>query len=66
MHLSLETDHTHKGNFGELKISSAQMKASDFVSNTRYVLNDVEEEQKEKVLGHQCEKLANTSRVLTY
>lgn len=52
MHLSLETDHTHKGNFGELKISSAQMKASDYVSNTRYVLNDVEEEQKEKVLGH--------------
>eukprot|EP01018_Ginkgo_biloba_P002730 Gb_33133 [translate_table: standard] len=37
---------------------SSQMKAAGYAPDTRYVLNDVEEEQKEQILCHHSEKLA--------
>eukprot|EP01018_Ginkgo_biloba_P040409 Gb_21270 [translate_table: standard] len=42
----------------ELEKLSRQMKAAGYVPNTTFVLNDLEEEQKEHVICHHSEKLA--------
>jgi pentatricopeptide repeat protein len=42
----------------ELERLSLQMKAEGYVPNTNFVLNDVEEEQKEQILCYHSEKLA--------
>eukprot|EP01018_Ginkgo_biloba_P004457 Gb_36628 [translate_table: standard] len=42
----------------KLQELSRQMKAAGYVPDTRFVLNDVEEEQKEQILYHHSEKLA--------
>eukprot|EP01018_Ginkgo_biloba_P005616 Gb_23023 [translate_table: standard] len=44
--------------YAKLDILSGQMKAAGYVPNTRFVLNDVEEEQKERILCYHSEKLA--------
>eukprot|EP01018_Ginkgo_biloba_P039317 Gb_36398 [translate_table: standard] len=44
--------------YAELERLSGQMKAAGYVPDTRYVLNDVEEEQKEEILFRHSEKLA--------
>eukprot|EP01018_Ginkgo_biloba_P031727 Gb_14403 [translate_table: standard] len=48
---------THKI-YAKLERLSGQMKAAGYVPDTRFVLNDVEEEQKEHILYHHSEKLA--------
>eukprot|EP01018_Ginkgo_biloba_P034609 Gb_05162 [translate_table: standard] len=44
--------------FEKLEILSLQMKAAGYIPDTRFVLSDVEEEQKEQALYHHSEKLA--------
>eukprot|EP01018_Ginkgo_biloba_P002768 Gb_08745 [translate_table: standard] len=44
--------------YEKLKGLFRQMKAAGYVPDTRFVLNDVEEEQKEQILRHHSEKLA--------
>eukprot|EP01018_Ginkgo_biloba_P001238 Gb_28665 [translate_table: standard] len=44
--------------YEKLEELSGQMKAAGYVPETRFVLNDVEEEQKEQILCHHSEKLA--------
>eukprot|EP01018_Ginkgo_biloba_P005712 Gb_21247 [translate_table: standard] len=44
--------------YAKLDILLGQMKAAGYVPNTRFVLNDVEEEQKERILCYHSEKLA--------
>eukprot|EP01018_Ginkgo_biloba_P001839 Gb_27521 [translate_table: standard] len=44
--------------YAKLKNLSTQMKATGYVPDTRFVLNDVEEEQKEQILCYHSEKLA--------
>eukprot|EP01018_Ginkgo_biloba_P031908 Gb_25357 [translate_table: standard] len=44
--------------YAELERLSGQMKEAGYVSDTRFALNDVEEEQKENILCHHSEKLA--------
>eukprot|EP01018_Ginkgo_biloba_P010349 Gb_07336 [translate_table: standard] len=44
--------------YAELEKLSKQMKAAGYVPNTTFVLNNVEEEQKEQFLCHHSEKLA--------
>eukprot|EP01018_Ginkgo_biloba_P031753 Gb_05982 [translate_table: standard] len=44
--------------YAKLKSLSGQMKEAGYVPETRYVLNNVEEEQKEHILFHHSEKLA--------
>nr|ABK26521.1 unknown [Picea sitchensis] len=41
-----------------LETLTLQMKAAGYIPNTNFVLHDVEEEQKEWILGHHSEKLA--------
>eukprot|EP01018_Ginkgo_biloba_P034749 Gb_24823 [translate_table: standard] len=42
----------------ELERLSGKMKVAGYVPDTRFVLNDVDEEQKERILCHHSEKLA--------
>jgi pentatricopeptide repeat protein len=44
--------------YAELEKLSRQMMVVGYVANTKFVLNDVDEEQKEQILGHHSEKLA--------
>eukprot|EP01018_Ginkgo_biloba_P003562 Gb_16895 [translate_table: standard] len=44
--------------YGKLEALSRQMKAAGYVPDTKFVLHDVEEEQKEEILCHHSEKLA--------
>eukprot|EP01018_Ginkgo_biloba_P034626 Gb_37254 [translate_table: standard] len=44
--------------YSELERLSRQMRTAGYVPDTRFVLNDVEEEQKEQILCHHSEKLA--------
>jgi pentatricopeptide repeat protein len=44
--------------YAKLETLSMQIKAAGYVPNTRFVLNDVEEEQKEQFLYNHSEKLA--------
>eukprot|EP01018_Ginkgo_biloba_P002728 Gb_38067 [translate_table: standard] len=44
--------------YAELERLSRQMRVAGYVPDTRFVLNDVEEEQKERILCHHSEKLA--------
>eukprot|EP01018_Ginkgo_biloba_P031676 Gb_31111 [translate_table: standard] len=44
--------------YAELKGLSGRMKTAGYVPDTRFVLNDLEEEQKEQILFHHSEKLA--------
>eukprot|EP01018_Ginkgo_biloba_P013180 Gb_21047 [translate_table: standard] len=44
--------------YAELESLSSQMKVAGYVPDTRFVLHDVEEEQKEQILYHHSEKLA--------
>eukprot|EP01018_Ginkgo_biloba_P034522 Gb_08671 [translate_table: standard] len=44
--------------YAKLERLSRQMKAAGYVPDTRFVLNNVEEEQKEQILCHHSEKLA--------
>eukprot|EP01018_Ginkgo_biloba_P012108 Gb_38817 [translate_table: standard] len=44
--------------YAELERLSRQMKVAGYVPTTSFVLNDVEEEQKEQILCHHSEKLA--------
>eukprot|EP01018_Ginkgo_biloba_P031778 Gb_10324 [translate_table: standard] len=44
--------------YAQLETLSGQMKEGGYVPDTRFALNDVEEEQKECILGHHSEKLA--------
>eukprot|EP01018_Ginkgo_biloba_P002781 Gb_22740 [translate_table: standard] len=44
--------------YAKLEKLSRQMKAEGYVPDKRFVLNDVEEEQKEQILCHHSEKLA--------
>eukprot|EP01018_Ginkgo_biloba_P034623 Gb_37261 [translate_table: standard] len=44
--------------YAKLERLLGQMKAAGYVPNTRFLLNDVEEEQKEQILCHHSEKLA--------
>eukprot|EP01018_Ginkgo_biloba_P003143 Gb_41645 [translate_table: standard] len=44
--------------YAKLEKLSGQMKAAGYVPDTRFVLNDVEKEQKEQILYHHSEKLA--------
>eukprot|EP01018_Ginkgo_biloba_P017192 Gb_07106 [translate_table: standard] len=44
--------------YAELERLSGQMREAGYVPNTRFVLQDVEEEQKEHILCHHSEKLA--------
>eukprot|EP01018_Ginkgo_biloba_P002634 Gb_30098 [translate_table: standard] len=44
--------------YAKLETLSSQMKAAGYIPNTKFVLNDVEEEQKEQLLYHHSEKLA--------
>eukprot|EP01018_Ginkgo_biloba_P001239 Gb_28664 [translate_table: standard] len=44
--------------YTELDRLSAQMKAAGYMPNMRFVLNDVEDEQKEQILCYHSEKLA--------
>eukprot|EP01018_Ginkgo_biloba_P002598 Gb_38504 [translate_table: standard] len=44
--------------YAKLEKLSQQLKAAGYVPKTRFVLNDVEEEQKEQILCHHSEKLA--------
>eukprot|EP01018_Ginkgo_biloba_P013178 Gb_21049 [translate_table: standard] len=44
--------------YAELESLFSQMKVAGYVPDTRFVLHDVEEEQKEQILCHHSEKLA--------
>eukprot|EP01018_Ginkgo_biloba_P002617 Gb_35466 [translate_table: standard] len=44
--------------YGKLETLYRQMKTAGYVPNTRFVMNDVEEEQKEQILCHHSEKIA--------
>eukprot|EP01018_Ginkgo_biloba_P001597 Gb_35884 [translate_table: standard] len=44
--------------YAKLETLSGQMKAAGYVPDTRFVLSDVEEEQKDYILCHHSEKLA--------
>eukprot|EP01018_Ginkgo_biloba_P014275 Gb_03221 [translate_table: standard] len=44
--------------YAKLEALSRQMKAAGYVPDTRFVLNNVEEKQKEEILCHHSEKLA--------
>jgi hypothetical protein len=44
--------------YERLEKLSLPMKAAGYIPNTRFVLNDVEEEQKKQILYHHSEKLA--------
>eukprot|EP01018_Ginkgo_biloba_P022532 Gb_14918 [translate_table: standard] len=44
--------------YAKLETLSGQMKAAGYVPDMNFVLNDVEEEQKEQILFHHSEKLA--------
>eukprot|EP01018_Ginkgo_biloba_P015578 Gb_31319 [translate_table: standard] len=44
--------------YAELERLSRQMKEAGYVPDTRFVLHDVEQQQKEKILCHHSEKLA--------
>eukprot|EP01018_Ginkgo_biloba_P024067 Gb_36177 [translate_table: standard] len=44
--------------YAKLEALSGQMKASGYVPDMRFVLNDVEEQQKEHIIYHHSEKLA--------
>eukprot|EP01018_Ginkgo_biloba_P003198 Gb_11219 [translate_table: standard] len=48
---------THKI-YAELERLSGHMKAAGYRSDTRFVLHDLEEQQKEQILSHHSEKLA--------
>eukprot|EP01018_Ginkgo_biloba_P007726 Gb_41233 [translate_table: standard] len=61
MHAFLVGDRSHpqmQKIYEKLERLSSQMKAAGYVPDTRFVLHDVEEEQKEQVLCHHSEKLA--------
>eukprot|EP01018_Ginkgo_biloba_P032972 Gb_02573 [translate_table: standard] len=61
VHVFLVGDRSHPQTgkiYAMLERLSRQMKAAGYVPNTRFVLNDVEEEQKEQVLRLHSEKLA--------
>eukprot|EP01018_Ginkgo_biloba_P034533 Gb_39697 [translate_table: standard] len=71
MHAFLIGDRSHtqmQEIYAKLACLSGQMKELGYVAETRFVLHDVEEEQKEHILYHHSEKLAiafgliNTSR----
>ncbi|GLJ44760.1 hypothetical protein SUGI_0941230 [Cryptomeria japonica] len=50
--------------YAKLEILSWEMKAAGYIPDTRFVLNDVEEEDKEFLLCHHSEKLAITFGLL--
>eukprot|EP01018_Ginkgo_biloba_P021393 Gb_16101 [translate_table: standard] len=61
VHAFLVGDRSHPQTeriYAKLERLSRQMKAAGYVPNTRFVLNDVEEEQKQQILCYHSEKLA--------
>eukprot|EP01018_Ginkgo_biloba_P002599 Gb_38503 [translate_table: standard] len=61
LHAFLGGDNLHPQTeeiYAELERLSRKMKVAGYVPDTRFVLNDVEEEQKEHILCHHSEKLA--------
>eukprot|EP01018_Ginkgo_biloba_P002503 Gb_20572 [translate_table: standard] len=61
VHVFLVEDRSHPQTekiYAKLDRLFRQMKANGYVPDTKYVLNDVEEEQKEQLLFHHSEKLA--------
>eukprot|EP01018_Ginkgo_biloba_P012485 Gb_18788 [translate_table: standard] len=61
VHAFLVGDRSHpqtKQIYAELERLSTQMKVAGYVPNTRFVLHDVEDEQKEQILCYHSEKLA--------
>jgi pentatricopeptide repeat protein len=61
VHAFLVGDRSHSQTeeiYKKLEILFKEMMAEGYIPNTRYALNDVEEEQKEQILGHHSEKLA--------
>eukprot|EP01018_Ginkgo_biloba_P019597 Gb_25048 [translate_table: standard] len=61
VHAFLVGDRSHpqaEEIYKKLERLSGQMKEAGYVPNTRFVLHDVEEEQKEHILCHHSEKLA--------
>eukprot|EP01018_Ginkgo_biloba_P007725 Gb_41234 [translate_table: standard] len=63
VHAFLAGDKSHPQTqeiYAKLEILYRQMKVAGYVPNTKFVLHDVEEEQKEQILCHHSEKLAIT------
>eukprot|EP01018_Ginkgo_biloba_P013190 Gb_32456 [translate_table: standard] len=61
VHAFITGDRSHPQTqkiYAKLERLSRQMKAAGYVPDTRFVLHDLEEEQKEHVLNHHSEKLA--------
>eukprot|EP01018_Ginkgo_biloba_P026026 Gb_12004 [translate_table: standard] len=61
VHVFLVGDRSHPQRekiYAKLERLSRQMKAAGYMPDTRFVLHDVEEEQKEQILCHHSEKLA--------
>eukprot|EP01018_Ginkgo_biloba_P000317 Gb_38242 [translate_table: standard] len=61
VHAFLAGDRSHpqmQKIYSKLEKLSRQIKAAGYVPDTRFVLSDVEEEQKEQILWHHGEKLA--------
>eukprot|EP01018_Ginkgo_biloba_P002764 Gb_31266 [translate_table: standard] len=61
VHTFLVADRSHPQThkiYAKLEILSREMKAAGYVPDTRFVLHDVEEEQKEQFLSYHSEKLA--------
>jgi pentatricopeptide repeat protein len=61
VHAFLVGDRSHPQTgkiYEKLRRLSMQMKAAGYVPDTSFVLNDVEEEQKEQLLSHHSERLA--------
>lgn len=61
MHVFAVGDRSHPQThkiYTKLESLSGQMKAAGYVPDTSFVLNDVDEEQKEHIISHHSEKLA--------
>eukprot|EP01018_Ginkgo_biloba_P013189 Gb_32450 [translate_table: standard] len=61
VHTFLVGDRSHpqtKKIYAKLERLRRQMKGAGYLPDTKFVLHDVEEEQKEQILGHHSEKLA--------
>eukprot|EP01018_Ginkgo_biloba_P001826 Gb_02379 [translate_table: standard] len=61
VHVFLVGDRSHPQTqkiYAKLESLSREIKAAGYVPNTRFVMNDVEEEQKQQILCHHSEKLA--------
>eukprot|EP01018_Ginkgo_biloba_P002727 Gb_38068 [translate_table: standard] len=61
VHAFLVGDRSHpqmEDIYAKLESLSREIKAAGYMSDTRFVLNDVEEEQKEQIISHHSEKLA--------